>query len=310
MKFLRYLLGVVLVGVVGWLGTGISVVQPGEKAVVRRFGKVIHQALGSGLYVGLPWGIDQVDRVQVRRKRKVTIGYVPQPLDEDDPFPVTPPEGQYLTGDHNLINVQAAIYYSVDPENVVQFVVERDNIPTIVAQVGSSVLLEWTATQKVDDIILLNQQAEGLIDVLEEKTAKRIAAYNLGIEIQSAQVTILSPPDAVKPAFEAVTAAEARKETKISRAERNSRLQISEARAENLRVKAIALQEKANTIRKAETDADVFLQALAKHREALKTDPDHLETYRREELLKLFRTGLLTFRETSKKEVLIQVQGP
>ncbi len=310
MKFLRYVIGLVLVGVVLSLGTGITVVQPGEKAVVRRFGRVIHEARGAGLYVGLPWGIDQVDRVQVRRKRSVTIGFVPKTMDEDDPFPVTPPDGQYLTGDHNLINVQAMIYYSVDPNNVVQYVVERENIPTVVGQVGTSVLLEWIATQKVDDIILLNQQSGGLVDVLREKTAQRLARYNLGIEIQSAQVTILSPPEEVKSAFEAVTAAEARKETKISRAERNSRRQISDAQAENRRVKAIAFQEKQNKIRKAETDAEVFLQALAKHREALKSDPDHLETYRREELLKIFRAGLLTVRETPKKEVVLQVKGP
>ena len=54
--------------------TAVTQVQPGERAVVRRFGRVLPDTPGPGLYVGLPWGIDRVDRVAVGRVRRVSVG--------------------------------------------------------------------------------------------------------------------------------------------------------------------------------------------------------------------------------------------
>src|ERR1700676_3497971 len=90
--------------------TGLTPVQPGERAVVRRFGRVLDFQPEPGLYVGLPWGLDRVDRVADERLRSVPVGF--QKRDDDDPSGATP-EGQLLTGDHNLVNVQATVNYSV-----------------------------------------------------------------------------------------------------------------------------------------------------------------------------------------------------
>ena len=40
--------------------TGVTQVQPGERAVVRRLGRVLEEQPGPGLWFGLPWGIDVV----------------------------------------------------------------------------------------------------------------------------------------------------------------------------------------------------------------------------------------------------------
>src|SRR4051812_22288071 len=56
--------------------TGVTQVQPGEIAVVRRFGRVLDERPGPGLYIGLPWGMEQVDRVAIDQVRRVTVGYV------------------------------------------------------------------------------------------------------------------------------------------------------------------------------------------------------------------------------------------
>ena len=51
--------------------TALTQVAPGEKAVVRRFGRVLADKPGPGLYRGLPWGMEQVDRVPVGMVRRV-----------------------------------------------------------------------------------------------------------------------------------------------------------------------------------------------------------------------------------------------
>ena len=51
--------------------TGVTEVRPGERAVVRRFGRVLDEKPKPGLWIGLPWGIDRVDRVPVDLARQL-----------------------------------------------------------------------------------------------------------------------------------------------------------------------------------------------------------------------------------------------
>src|SRR3954470_20642145 len=90
-----------LIALALYLLTGVAQVRPEERAVVRRFGEVVARP-GPGLWVGLPWGIDRVDRVPVRSARQLKVGYDP---DSTDGNPTSPP-GQLLTGDQNLVNLQ------------------------------------------------------------------------------------------------------------------------------------------------------------------------------------------------------------
>src|SRR5205085_4352914 len=114
MRWYHWLL---LIAVLGYLLTGVAQVRPGERAVVRRFGAVVARP-APGLWIGLPWGMDRVDRIPVNLVRRVTVGY-----DQDADPDAMMPAGQLLTGDKNLVNVQAAVDYSVgDGDAVVDYV--------------------------------------------------------------------------------------------------------------------------------------------------------------------------------------------
>src|SRR5687767_13939533 len=106
MPRLSYLL---LFALLAYLATGVAQVRPEERAVVRRFGKVVARP-GPGLWVGLPWGIDRVDRVPVRAVRQLDVGYDP---DAGDNLAATPP-GQFLTGDQNLVDVKLVLECTAD----------------------------------------------------------------------------------------------------------------------------------------------------------------------------------------------------
>ena len=70
------LLGVTLAAaLLGYAATGLYQVLPGEAAVVRRFGRVLPERPEPGLHLGLPWGMDRVDRVAVDQLRRVVVGY-------------------------------------------------------------------------------------------------------------------------------------------------------------------------------------------------------------------------------------------
>src|SRR6516164_6192794 len=98
---MRYLWILLLLLLAGYGLTGVAQVRPGERAVVRRFGRVLAHKPQPGLWIGLPWGMDRLDRVAVDRVQTVTVGY-PEAGDAS-----AMPAGQVLTGDHNLVNVAA-----------------------------------------------------------------------------------------------------------------------------------------------------------------------------------------------------------
>src|SRR5437588_278643 len=104
---MRYRWPLLMLLLVGYDLTGCVQVRPGERAVVRRFGRVLPHKPEPGLWVGLPWGMDRVDRVAVDKIQSVTVGYQDAVADQ------AIPAGQLLTGDHNLVNVQVTLFYKV-----------------------------------------------------------------------------------------------------------------------------------------------------------------------------------------------------
>src|SRR5262249_12896770 len=150
-----------------------------------------------GLYIGLPWGMDRVDRVPVGKVHRVEVGW--DGKDEDEANPVMPP-GQFLTGDHNLVNLRVALDYRVieEDEELENYVLQADRVEGLVARAAESVLAEWAAGRTVDDILLEGKST--LPGWLVERVQRRIGPYRLGVRIQAASVTHLAPPRQVKEA--------------------------------------------------------------------------------------------------------------
>ena len=282
-KILRRLIVVLLlVGLAAYLGTGLTQVRPGERAVIRRFGRVLPEKPGPGLWVGLPWGMDRVDRVSVDALRRVEVGY--RPNQDEDPQ-VTPP-GQLLTGDHNLVNVQVVVGYTVREDEAADYVLQQDRADELVARVAETVVAEWVAGRSVDDVLL--QGRSGLRRVLVEETARRLEPYHLGVEVQQADVAYLFPPRQVKDAFDEVTRAQAEMQTAVNDAEQTAARRLHEARAEKYRVEQLALAYAHEQRSRARAEADSFEKRLAQYRRLKAENPDFLRRVWLDEVGRLF----------------------
>src|SRR4051812_14611238 len=133
----RLLFAVALLMLAGYALTGLTEVRPGERAVVRRFGRGLPEKPEPGLHVGLPWGMDRVDRVAGARGRRVPVGYEPVPGDGSEA-----PPGQLLTGDHNLVNVRVVLHYSIKEDEVEDYVVQADRVDELLARAAEASLAE------------------------------------------------------------------------------------------------------------------------------------------------------------------------
>jgi membrane protease subunit HflK len=271
MRVLRYaLVAAAGVAAAAYLLTGVVSVRPGERAVVRRFGRVLDDKPGPGLWVGLPWGMDRVDRVSVDAVRRVKVGF--QPGQEETPWGAPP--GQLLTGDHNLVDVQVVVAYRVREADVADYVLHRDEVDALVARVTEGVLAEWVAGRTVDDVLLEGQVA--LPRVVVEETGKRLGPYRVGVEVQQADVAHLFPPANVKEAFDNVARAQTGMQTATNEAEQKAAEKLNRARSDAYRVGQQAAAYAHEQKLRAEAEAKSFEARLEQYRRLSKDNPDFL----------------------------------
>jgi membrane protease subunit HflK len=266
--------------IAAYLLSGVVQVQPGEVAVVRRFGRVLAVKPEPGLWVGLPWGMDRVDRVAVDRVQSVTVGY-----QEDDSGAPVMPAGQLLTGDHNLVNVQAVLYYKVRAGEADDYVAAGDRVDALLARAAEAVLGEWVAGRTVDDVLLNGKNA--LRGVLKDRTGEGVAPYQLGVEVLDARVAFLAPPEEVKPAFDSVALEQTRITTRRNQAEQEAEARWRAALADKYRLEQATAAYVRNTQLLARRDAERFGGRLAQYRRGLRDNPHYLRQIWEEERGKL-----------------------
>ena len=291
---IRLLLAIVLVvAAVYTAGTALTQVQPGERAVVRRFGRILPDRPAPGLYVGWPWGIDVVERVPVGMVRRVTIGFRDVAEDESGT-----PAGQILTGDHNLVNAQAEIHYTVREDEVARFALQADRADGLVVRVAESVLAEWVAGRPVDEVLLRGKAR--LPTVLVEESNRRLADYALGVQVEQASLTRLNPPDEVRDAFERVAQAQTGIVTQINQASQEAESKRQGAQAESYDLARRSKSYADAQVLEAKAEAQAFLRRLGQYRALSRDRGDYLNVLWRDEVTRLFAK----LRETGQIDLL------
>jgi len=254
----------VLVGVLllAYLATGLYQVRPGELAVVRRFGRVLDEPALPGLNLGLPWGLDRVDRIAVDERRQLQVGFVAGEETRQE----TVPEGQMLTGDNNLVDVRASIFYHVDRETpgaVARYVLNADRIPATLTRAAESALAECLASQKVDAVLL--GQARGLESEVQRHLTETLQGYSLGIVIESVNLTYIQPPTELAEVFRQVNRARTMKEIAEREALNAREIEISSARQQSQKTLSEAQASARDRVLRAQAEAASFTALWAQH---------------------------------------------
>ena len=298
MPRLRYLLP--SLALLAYLATGVAQVEKDERAVVRRFGRVVARP-GPGLWVGLPWGIDRVDRVQTRTVRQLPVGFSQE---EASDVPGTP-AGQLLTGDQNLINVKLVVEYAIDDRDgeLDQYVLHRDQVDAVLGRATETLASEWVGARRVDAVL---SGRASLVTWVSSRLPGRIAAARLGIVVQQVSVEFLSAPEEVRDSFEAVNQAQTAIRTRLNQAEQEAQRLTSEAEGLKLKLASETEAYREEKVKQATADAEAFNLRLTQYQRLASTNPDLLAALWREEMAKL----LGTVKANGRIELLDDVLGP
>jgi membrane protease subunit HflK len=294
----RRLFYLLLIAFAAYLLTGVAQIRPEERAVVRRFGKVVAYP-GPGLWIGFPMGIDRLDRVPTATVRRVPVGFRPEASEEN-------PTGQFLTGDQNLVNVQVAIDYAVGEStgDLEDYVAQKDRVDGVIARETEAALGEWVSGRPVDEVLLTGNAA--LPVWLVRRVQERIRDQRLGVRVQQASVAYLAPPDEVRAAFEEVNTAQAAARAQEQRAHQEAARMLRDAEATAYQTNQQAAAYAATKKALAKAEADAFLRRLEQYRKLKLNNPDVLVAIWWDEMSRVWQG----FRNRGRVDLLDAYLGP
>lgn len=180
-----------------YLLSGFYMVQPGQAAVVRRFGQVITPNIGPGLHYRAPWPIGRHDLIATDsiRRAETTASLM-------------------ITGDENLILVRLSLLYQVaDPA---AFLLNTANPETLVVQAGEAAMRQVVAQEGVDALLTVDKQ--GVQQRAAELAQAFLDTYQTGLRVVGVQLLESNPPPEVADAFRDVASAREDRNTFINEA--------------------------------------------------------------------------------------------
>ncbi len=214
-----------------WVGSGLYIVQPNEVGIVLRFGQAV-RIDGPGWNYHLPRPIELVIKPSVTAVNSMDIGFR-SAAEARGGRPVSrPEEGQMLTGDENILDIQYTVFWRIKdareyvfniyaPEGTVRAVAESAMREVVGNMRAQEALAQGRITMEANTLKLLQQ-------ILDE--------YKAGIEITQVQLRGVEPPAQVIDAFRDVQRAQADRERLRNEAEayRNEIVPVARGQAQRI----------------------------------------------------------------------------
>jgi membrane protease subunit HflK len=224
-----------------YLLSGSYVVSWNQVGIKKRFGKPVPTAIQPGFHLRLPWPFSTVDLIDVENVQKARTQ-----------------QSLMLTGDENLIEVEATALYNVqdpfrytydiaDPQKLVAMTVE-----SAVRRVISGLPVDTILTDGKSEI--QNRTLLGAQKVLDEIGA--------GVRLNTVQLTRAAPPADVLPSFRDVASAKEDQETYLNEAYAYRNQIIPESRGTSAGIIADAEAYLSEKIAGSRGEAGAFRQQL------------------------------------------------
>ena len=225
---------VVLIGVF----TCFYTVDDKQQAVVTTFGKVT-EITDPGLHFMIPFGIQQVHKVDVNVYQKIELGYATTASGQEE----FTDESSMITGDYNIVNVDFFVEYKIsDP---VQYLFSANEPTVILKNLIQSQVRNVVCSSTVDAV--LTDGKENIQLQVKELVSKILEEYDIGLTLIDVRIQDAEPPTTeVVEAFKAVETAKQNAEAVVNAAKayQNAQLPEAQAKADKLLQNAQYLKQK------------------------------------------------------------------
>ncbi|MEW5788071.1 MAG: FtsH protease activity modulator HflK [Pseudomonadota bacterium] len=248
---------VVTLAVLIWLGSGLYIVDAGERGVVLRFGKYA-ESTQPGPRWHLPYPVESVELVNVEQVRTVEVGY------KNSVKTKVLGESLMLTDDENIIDLQFSVQYTLkDAEDYLFANREPDEA---VKQAAETAMREIVGKSKMDYVLY-----EGRADIAARATKLMqdiLDRYKTGINVSKLNMQNAQPPEQVQAAFDDAVKAGQDRERLKNEGQAYANDVIPRARGVAARLMEEANGHKLKVVAEAEGEASRFKQILVEYTKA------------------------------------------
>jgi Cu+-exporting ATPase len=263
---------------------GFYVIPAQEVGIVQRFGRKLQPYSGPGLHYKLPWPVERLTRVQARRVRVVEVGFrsdgssaVAEPAayewnvqHRSGRFQRKPEEALMLTGDQNMIELNATIHYDLARPD--EFVFGQFDGDATVRAAAESAIQSVVTNAALDDVLTAGRL--GIEGRVKRELQGRLDRYRCGIRVMGVRLEDVHPSLEVVDAFREVSGAFEEKNRMVNEAEGYRNEQVALARGNGRAELQKAAAYTLDRIGRAQGDADRFQQ----HEAAFRLAPGPTET--------------------------------
>jgi membrane protease subunit HflK len=240
-------------------------VQPEERAVVKRFGRVIG-ITDPGLHFKLPLGFGTVQLVATERVLKQEFGFRTEGSSAlertrfvDQEFPS---ESLMLTGDLNIIQVEWVVQYRIgDP---IRYLYGMREPTGTLRDLSESVMRRVVGNRIGSEVLTI-----GRVDIANTARDEIQAAmnkYDNGIRIITVELQDVVPPPLVQPAFNEVNEARQELERMVNEATMQANQEIPRARGTANRIISEAEGYATERVNRSLGETARFTAVLAEYR--------------------------------------------
>ena len=209
-----------------------------QQAVVTTFGQVTN-VTDAGVHFKLPFGIQQVHKVDVNVYQKIELGY----SSTDDGYTVNEDESTMITGDYNIVNVDFFVEYRIS--NPERYLFASNDAELILRNLIQSQIRNVVGSSSVDSV--LTDGKEAIQMQVKDLVAEILEEYDIGLTLVDVRIQDAEPPTQdVIEAFKAVETAKQNAEAVVNQAKayENAQIPAAEAQADKLIQNAEYLKQK------------------------------------------------------------------
>ena len=166
-------------------GTCFYTVDDKQQAVVTTFGKVT-DVTDAGVHFKIPFGIQQVQKVDVNVYQKIELGYSSNGTN----YNVNENESAMITGDYNIVNVDFFVEYKIsDP---VQYLYSSNDPELILRNLIQSQVRNVVGSSTVDAV--LTDGKENIQMQVKDLVANILETYDIGLTLVDVKIQDAEPP--------------------------------------------------------------------------------------------------------------------
>ncbi len=259
----------ILILLLGWLATGIFIVQPGEQAVIQRFGLYERTQVQEGIGYRIPWPIETATIVNVEEFRRLSIGFAEVGAVSRFGAPSSsgskrdiPEESLMLTSDRNIVDIDLVVLWNINSaENFLFNIEDQENT---IKKVAESAIREVVGQNDMFPIITRARDEIGART--KAIIQKNLDDYNSGVNISQILIQKAEVHPEVQNAFQDVQSAKQDGEDIQNQAEAYREDILPKARGNAIQMIQQAEAYKDSKIAQATGDADRFNSVLEAYR--------------------------------------------